>query len=106
MLDAHNNTRTHVDIQKSHCTVSRAGANVGSLAFKNCSFHSDSLSLPVSGYKCINTHQTLRSSPTQLFCYCRASARNNWFVKSLALVSPLTLLSRPSYMIYNAQRCT
>lgn len=58
--------------------------------------------LPVSGYKCINTHQTLSSSLTQLCCYCRASAMNNWSVKSLALMRPsLTLLSRSAYMTHS-----
>lgn len=40
-----------------------SGQKIGSLAFKNFSSHCGSHSLPVSGYKCINTHQTLRSGP-------------------------------------------
>lgn len=106
----HTITQGHMQTFRNSLHGEQSWGRIGSLTFKNCSFHSDSLSLslPVSGYKCINTHQTLRSSLTQLFCYCRASAKNNGLVKSLALMSPsLTLLNRSAYITHKVTlRCS
>lgn len=59
----------------SGCSELSSGRKGSLPVFQN---HKNKLSasccLPVLRFKCINTHQSLRSSLTQLFCYCRASS--------------------------------